>query len=143
MAEGQADIIGMGRELICDPDFPNKAREGRRDEIIPCMRCNSCIGTVWLTADFAFGCAANPRIGADATLQRTPEPKASRKVVVVGGGPAGMTAAITAAERGHNVTLLEKSSALGGLLKTMDHEPAKWEVKRYGEFRGKDVQDRQ
>jgi pyruvate/2-oxoglutarate dehydrogenase complex dihydrolipoamide dehydrogenase (E3) component len=67
-------------------------------------------------------------------LQRIPAPSASRKVVVVGGGPGGMTAAITAAERGHHVTLFEKSGALGGLLKTMDREPAKWEVKRYKDF---------
>ena len=134
LAEGKADIIGMGRELICDPDFPNKARKGLRDEIIPCMRCNSCIAKLPPGGNFHFGCSANPRIGRDRMLQRIQEPKASRKVVVVGGGPGGMMAAITAAERGHKVTLLEKSGALGGLLKIMDQEPSKWEVKRYKEF---------
>jgi 2,4-dienoyl-CoA reductase-like NADH-dependent reductase (Old Yellow Enzyme family)/NADPH-dependent 2,4-dienoyl-CoA reductase/sulfur reductase-like enzyme len=134
LAEGMADVIGLGRELVCDPDFPNKARGGRRDEIIPCMRCQSCLATLTPWSNYAFGCAANPRIGADSMLQRIGEPKASRKVVVVGGGPAGMMAAITAVERGHQVTLLEKSGALGGLLKTMDHEPTKWEVKRYKDF---------
>ena len=67
-------------------------------------------------------------------LQRLEEPKASRKVVVAGGGPGGMMAAITAAERGHRVTLLEKSGSLGGLLNFADHEPAKFEVKRYKDF---------
>lgn len=134
LAEGKADIIGMGRELICDPDFPNKARKGLREEIIPCMRCNQCIAELPPGGNFNFGCAANPRIGRDRMLQHIEEPKASRKVVVVGGGPAGMMAAITAAERGHKVTLLEKSGALGGLLKTMDREPNKWEVKRYKDF---------
>ncbi len=134
LAEGKADIIGMGRELMCDPDFPNKAKKGLRDEIIPCMRCNSCIAPLLPGGSFHFSCAANPRIGRDRMLQRIPAPKGSRKVVVVGGGPGGMMAAITAAERGHDVTLLEKSGALGGLLKTMDHEPAKWEVKRYKDF---------
>jgi 2,4-dienoyl-CoA reductase-like NADH-dependent reductase (Old Yellow Enzyme family)/thioredoxin reductase len=133
LVEGKADFIGMGRELICDPDFPNKAREGRREEIIPCMRCMACIADITPWGSFSFGCAANPRIGRERMLQRIEEPKTSRKVVV-GGGPGGMMAAITAAERGHRVTLLEKSGGLGGLLKTMDHEPSKWEVKRYKDF---------
>ena len=134
LAEGKADIIGMGRELICDPDFPNKARKGLRDEIIPCMRCNSCIAPIAPGGNFSFGCSANPRIARDRMLQRVRAPNSSKKVVVVGGGPGGMTAAITAAERGHHVTLFEKSGALGGLLKTMDREPAKWEVRRYKDF---------
>jgi 2,4-dienoyl-CoA reductase-like NADH-dependent reductase (Old Yellow Enzyme family)/thioredoxin reductase len=134
LAEGKADIIGMGRQLLCDPDLPNKARKGLRDEIIPCMRCNSCIAPLLPGGNFHFSCAANPRIGRDRMLQRIQPPKGSRKVVVVGGGPGGMMAAITAAERGHDVTLLEKSDSLGGLLRTMDREPAKWEIKRYKDF---------
>jgi NADPH-dependent 2,4-dienoyl-CoA reductase/sulfur reductase-like enzyme len=134
LAEGKADIIGMGRQLMCDPDFPNKARKGLGDEIIPCMRCNSCIAPLLPGGSFHFSCAANPRIGRDRMLQRVENPKGSRRVVVVGGGPGGMMAAITAAERGHRVSLLERSSALGGILRLMDHEPAKWEVKRYKDF---------
>jgi 2,4-dienoyl-CoA reductase-like NADH-dependent reductase (Old Yellow Enzyme family)/NADPH-dependent 2,4-dienoyl-CoA reductase/sulfur reductase-like enzyme len=134
LAEGKADIIGLGRQLLCDPEFPNKARKGLRNEIIPCMRCNSCIAPLLPGGSFHFSCSANPRIGRDRMLQRIQPPKESRRVVVVGGGPGGMMAAITAAERGHRVTLLEKSDGLGGLLRTMDHEPAKWEVRRYKDF---------
>lgn len=134
IAEGKADFVGMGRTLICDPEFPNKAREGRREEIIPCMRCTLCMSATAPWQDYNICCSANPRVGRDRMIRRVQDPKGSRKVVVVGGGPAGMMAAITAAERGHDVTLLEKSGALGGLLKVMDKEPAKPEVKRYRDY---------
>ena len=139
LAEGKVDIIGMGRALICDPEFPNKARHGHPEEIIHCMRCNYCI------ADLAydplpfgqnkqFGCAANPKIARDLMIQRIPAPKGQRNVVVVGGGPAGLIAAITAAERGHKVTLLEKSNELGGNLKIMECEPKKHDMVEYRDY---------
>jgi len=139
LAEGRADVIGMGRELICDPEFPNKARHGKAEDIIPCMRCNACIADLaydplpWGQSK-QFGCAANPRIARDLMIARCATPAASRKVVVVGGGPAGMTAAITAAERGHRVILLEKSGALGGYLKVMECEPKKKEVVLFRDY---------
>ncbi|HWQ78795.1 MAG TPA: FAD-dependent oxidoreductase [Anaerovoracaceae bacterium] len=134
IAEGKADFIGMGRGLVCDPEFPNKARAGKSDKIIPCMRCSTCMSatTPWNTYNIC--CSANPKTGRDRMIQRIPAAKGSRKVVVAGGGPAGMMAAITAAERGHDVTLLEKSDALGGLLKFADKESNKPELKRYKDF---------
>jgi len=144
LAEGRADIIGMGRELICDPEFPNKARQGKVEDIIPWMRCNACIADLAFDPlpwgqNKQFGCAANPKIARDLMISRIKTPEASRKVVVVGGGPAGLTAAITAAERGHKVTLLEKSGALGGYLKVMDCEPRKKEVILYKDYLARKV----
>lgn len=81
-----------------------------------------------------FGCAANPKIGRDLMLARMKEPEAPRRVVVVGGGPGGLNAAITAAERGHKVTLLEKSGALGGNLKIMECEPKKKDMVLYRDY---------
>jgi 2,4-dienoyl-CoA reductase-like NADH-dependent reductase (Old Yellow Enzyme family)/thioredoxin reductase len=132
LAEGKADIIGMGRALLADPEFPNKARNGRRKEIIPCLRCNSCLTA--LGYNDILACAANPQTGRELRWQAAPRPAASRKVLVVGGGPAGMKAAITAAERGHDVTLLEKSNALGGLLNISDHDPLKSDVRVFKDY---------
>ena len=139
LAEGKADIIGMGRQLICDPEFPNKARHGKTEDIIPCMRCNACIADLAFDPlpwgqNKQFGCAANPQIARDLMIGRIKKPEASRRVVVIGGGPAGMTAAITAAEQGHTVTLLEKSGALGGYLRVMDCEPHKKEVVLFKDY---------
>jgi len=139
LAEGKADIIGMGRALICDPEFPNKARHGHPEDIVHCMRCNYCIADLAFDPlpwgqNKQFGCAANPKIARDLMIARMAEPKASRNVVVVGGGPAGLIAAITAAERGHKVTLLEKSDALGGNLKIMECEPKKHDMVLYRDY---------
>ncbi len=132
LAEGKADIIGMARALLADPELPNKARNGRRNEIIPCLRCNNCLTAVGYND--IITCAANPQTGREARWQTAPPPGASRKVLVIGGGPAGMKAAITAVERGHDVTLLEKGDALGGLLKISDYDPLKSDVKVFKNY---------
>lgn len=132
LAEGKADIIGMGRALLADPELPNKARNGRRNEIVPCLRCNNCLTAVGYNDIIA--CAANPQTGRELRWQTAPRPTASRKVLVIGGGPAGMKAAITAVERGHDVTLLERSDSLGGLLNVSDYDPLKSDVRVFKDY---------
>ena len=132
LEEGKADIIGMARALLADPELPNKARNGQYHEIIPCIRCNSCLHGVGFNDVIA--CAVNPQTGRELRWQSAPRPRASRKVLVIGGGPAGMKAAITAVERGHDVTLLEKSGSLGGLLKISDHDPLKSDIRIFKNY---------
>ena len=114
VAQGKADLVGMARALIADPDFPNKAREGRFDDIRPCIACGHCLDTVMLGAPMA--CAVNPQAGKESQLAMAPA-KRPKKVFVIGGGPAGMEAATVAAERGHAVTLFERADRLGGNLR--------------------------
>ncbi len=106
LRQGQADFIAMTRRLQADPDLPRKVAEGRLDDIAPCTACENCLGS--------RRCRINAFMGADRNaVAKAPRRK---KVVVVGGGPAGMEAAQTAALRGHEVTLFEKEPKLGGLL---------------------------
>ena len=113
LADGQAHMCGMTRAMISDPDMPNKARDGRLDDIRACIGCNqSCIGHYHLGTPIS--CIQHPVSGRELTLghaQKNPEHKT---VIVAGGGPAGMKAAAVAAERGHKVTLFEASNRLGG-----------------------------
>jgi 2,4-dienoyl-CoA reductase-like NADH-dependent reductase (Old Yellow Enzyme family)/thioredoxin reductase len=132
LEEGKADIIGMARALLADPQLPNKARNGRSHDIIPCIRCNRCLHGVGYNDIIA--CSVNPQTGRELRWQAAPRPGASRKVLVIGGGPAGMEAAITAVERGHDVTLLEKSGSLGGLLKVSDYDPLKDDIKVFKDY---------
>ncbi|WP_296743304.1 FAD-dependent oxidoreductase [Mesorhizobium sp.] len=113
LAEGAADVCGMTRALICDPEMPAKAEEGRTDDIRACIACNqACIGH--FHRGVPISCIQHPETGRElkfGTLTPAAHPK---KVMVVGGGPAGMKAAATAAVRGHQVTLYEASTQLGG-----------------------------
>ncbi|HSR10667.1 MAG TPA: FAD-dependent oxidoreductase, partial [Thermodesulfobacteriota bacterium] len=111
IAEGKADFVAFGRQFIADPDFARKLDRGARDEVRPCIRCNEmCMGRITV----GVRCTVNPEVGYEGEkLQAASKPK---RVVVIGGGPAGMEAARVAAIRGHNVTLYEKNRQLGGHL---------------------------
>ncbi len=113
LAQGQADMCGMTRALICDPDMPNKARAGRADDIRACIGCNqACIGHYH--QGVRISCIQNPLSGRELSSGAHPPAETIRKILVAGGGPAGMKAAAVAAERGHRVILCEKSDHLGG-----------------------------
>jgi 2,4-dienoyl-CoA reductase-like NADH-dependent reductase (Old Yellow Enzyme family)/thioredoxin reductase len=118
IASGQADVVEVARGLIADPDLPTKARLGREGEINKCMRCLACFSSLMIKGQFV--CALNPVIGHEVENKWEVQPAKPKKVLVAGGGIAGMRAALTAAARGHEVTLCEKSDKLGGVLRCED-----------------------
>ncbi|MBN2039169.1 MAG: FAD-dependent oxidoreductase [Spirochaetes bacterium] len=129
IASGQADVVELGRELLADPDLPIKARTGRDDEINQCMRCYACFAECDATCH--FNCAINPVIGNEYESKFDILPKIRKKVLVAGGGIGGMQAALTCAERGHEVILCEKTDQLGGILLCEHDVPFKKKLKGY------------
>ncbi|WP_409285881.1 FAD-dependent oxidoreductase [Pseudomonas protegens] len=113
IAKGQADVCGMTRALICDPQMPNKSDSGRSEDVRACIACNqACIGH--FHKGLPISCIQHPETGREL-LYGQPKPSArGKRILVVGGGPAGMKAAAVAAQRGHHVTLYEASAQLGG-----------------------------
>ncbi len=126
LAEGKADMIGMARAWISNLDYGEKLRTGHAEDLNPCIRCNKCHRSSnkdpWTSV-----CSVNPIIGLENRIQYMIQPAgAPQRVAVIGGGPAGMKAAITAADRGHNVTIFEKEDHLGGQLCVTEAVPFKW-----------------
>ena len=132
LKSGQADLIAMGRALVADPELPNKVRQGRTDEIRRCLRCFTCQGQMMKTRNIV--CCVNPVIGQEYDVKYRLPAAHKHKVAVIGGGPGGMQAAITAAERGHEVSLYEKTDALGGALKFAKHEEFKSLLAKFADW---------
>ncbi|MDR0531276.1 MAG: FAD-dependent oxidoreductase [Oscillospiraceae bacterium] len=131
---GQCDMVMLGRPLLADPEWPNKARQGRAADIIPCIGCQEgCIN------EFVEGghpqCAVNPRTAFEEIYSAVP-PKAEtpQNIAVIGGGPAGVTCAVTAARRGHSVTLFEKLPALGGRIMPGSVPGIKFDIANYLQY---------
>lgn len=131
LAEGKADMIGMARGLIADPDLPNLAREGRLEDLRPCIACCLCLDQAFSRDETR--CSVNPRLGREKETELK-EAALKKKILVIGGGPAGMEAARVAALRGHRVTLFEKDRELGGQLISAGAPPFKSDINRFTEY---------
>ena len=113
LSKDQADLVCIGRGLLADPEMPNKAREGRLDEIRTCIACNTCMESIFRKG--RIECLVNPILGREKEMAFVPTQK-PRKIMVVGGGPGGLNLAWVAAKRGHEVHVFEKRGYLGGQL---------------------------
>lgn len=133
LTEGKCDMFGVARAFMADSEYGKKLYEGRGEDITPCLKCNKCHGVMLPEpAPWTSVCSVNPLQGLGHKLHRmVEEGTAPKKVAVIGGGPAGMRAAIYAAQRGHDVTLYEKSGQLGGQLFHGDYFPFKWPIKNF------------
>lgn len=139
IASGKADIIEVARQSLADPYFPEKAFSGQKDDITQCCRCYSCFFNYLSNRNYC--CAFNPVIGDELEHKYGFPATTPKKVVVVGGGPGGMEAAVTAAQRGHSVTLYEKNSRLGGQIVHEQHIPFKKDMYHFIEVLAKRCED--
>ncbi|MCR5784626.1 MAG: FAD-dependent oxidoreductase [Eubacterium sp.] len=143
LAEGKCDMFVLARGFMADYDLGDKIKKGLGEDVVPCIKCNKCHGTIlpehepWISV-----CSVNPLMGKSGKIHRmtanlTHEPK---KVAVIGGGPTGMRAALYAAGLGHDVTIFEKTDSLGGQLFHSDYFSFKWPVKNYKNWLIREVQ---
>jgi 2,4-dienoyl-CoA reductase-like NADH-dependent reductase (Old Yellow Enzyme family)/thioredoxin reductase len=162
IASGKADFIELGRQCFADPDFPNKALNGKEDYIRRCVRCFQCYPgldycehptdkPIWerwtpeqlktLSPAIMGKCAINPDSGFGFYPERYTAPKAGKHVLVVGGGVGGMQAAITAVQRGHTVTLIEKQAVLGGTINFTDADKDKIDLRNFKNLLVREVKE--
>ncbi len=140
LRDEMCDMIMLGRPLLADPQWPNKARTGRVDEILPCIGCQEgCLN------EFVEGghpqCAVNPRTAFEEIYPAEPPVAAKKcKIAVIGAGPGGIECAVTAAMRGHDVTLVEKDNRLGGRLNPASAPKIKFDLANYLQYLGKRVE---
>jgi len=137
IAERKADMVALGRALLADPEWPNKAKKGKR--IRPCIRCNVCHYEV-VCVQRQAACSVNPYLARELE-ESLGVAKNRKRVAVVGAGPAGIVAALTASKRGHNVILCEKENRVGGLLTAGSMPPFKADLKRLLEYYQGEIKD--
>jgi 2,4-dienoyl-CoA reductase-like NADH-dependent reductase (Old Yellow Enzyme family)/thioredoxin reductase len=127
LQQGKIDLAQIARALIADPEWVNKAREARESEIRPCMYISSgCLGR--LHRGLAISCVQNPTVGREREFEGVERAERAKRVLVIGGGPAGMQAAVTARQRGHEVVLLERETQLGGQARIAAKAPQRGEI---------------
>ena len=134
IATGKTDMVGAARAFIADYNYGKKLQEGRGEDVVPCIRCNRCHG-LHMDGPWVVGCSVNPEVGLSdvfAALAEAPEKKKS--VAVIGGGISGMYAAIQCAERGHDVSLYEKTDYLGGQFLHAEYATFKWPMQDYKNY---------
>jgi pyruvate/2-oxoglutarate dehydrogenase complex dihydrolipoamide dehydrogenase (E3) component len=139
IASGKADVMILGRQSLADPDLPVKARMGKEEEVMPCLRCFTCFSNS--TIGGVFYCAVNPEIGREQAYSCQAAPSFKKTVLVAGGGVGGMQAALTAAKAGHNVILCEKGDRLGGVLLCEEKVPFKHNLSVYLKRQAKKVEN--
>ena len=134
IAQGKTDLIAMARPFICDPEYGRKLLEERAEDVVPCLYCNKCHDHI--PGRWSSACRVNPVMGIAHRIDAmTGTATGKRKrVAIIGGGPAGMRAALMAADKGHQVTLYEKSGALGGQLRHADYARFKWALRDYKNY---------
>lgn len=134
IAEGKLDMVAMARAWISNPNYGEMLYEGRKEDLVPCLRCNKCHGR-GKNDIMTTTCSVNPKFGFEVVDRHVVSaPKGAKKVAVIGGGPGGMRTALYLKERGHEVTIYEAEDKLGGAIKHSDYVPFKWTLRDYKDY---------